>query len=482
MAEDDDRSARRDDGKPERGRFDGARPARGATGNRRSDSGPAKGRPASDKPAWKRGDDGDGQSRGGGAGEVRRGRSSDGPRGGSSADTDRRGAPRDNARRPDRDGDQRSASSRGGDQRSASSRDGERRGAPRDAERSGRPSAPGGARSGGPRAGSTGRGVGGPRDQKLWTKGGAPAGGDRSVKDGDPFEDRDPFNTRSVRPRHDDPEIPSDVKSSQLDRVARNELKTLDKENAEGVAEHLVMVARLIDDDPELAHAHALSAARRAGRIGIVRETLAITAYGIGDFALALRELRTYRRITGRDDEIPLMVDSERGLGRPEKALELGRSVPRSSLEKSVQAELAIAMSGARLDLGQPAEALRELEVVGIDPDTAYSWSAPLFAAYATVLEELGRNADAETWWRRADAAAEAFDEPADAEIVEVVEEIWVDEHEHEQGDAVADLTADGPAADGATEPDAGPSVHDVVDRDSDGDGDGDGDGDDARE
>ena len=37
------------------------------------------------------------------------------------------------------------------------------------------------------------------------------------------------------------------------------------------------------------------------------------------DDTLALRELRTYRRITGRDDQLPLMADCERGLGRPER-------------------------------------------------------------------------------------------------------------------------------------------------------------------
>jgi hypothetical protein len=201
-----------------------------------------------------------------------------------------------------------------------------------------------------------------------------------------------------------------------------------------------VMVARLIDTDPVLAHAHATSAARRAGRIGVVRETLAITAYATGDFALALRELRTYRRITGRDDELPMMVDSERGLGRPDKALELGRSVPRASLDRPVQAELAIAMSGARLDLGQPEEALRELELFGVDPTTAYAWSAPLFAAYATVLEELGRDADAEQWWARADAAAEAFGEQTDDEdVIEVeVEEFELEDDAEDESDAGA--------------------------------------------
>lgn len=289
-----------------------------------------------------------------------------------------------------------------------------------------RPSRPrtGGAGSG--RDNSRGKpprsGQGRPEEKRLWTKGGAPARGDRSAREREPEIDRDPFGTKSVRPRHDDPEIPESVTAADLDRVARNELKTLSKENAEEVARHLAMAARLIDDDPELAHRHAISASRRAGRIGVARETLAITAYAIGDYALALRELRTYRRITGRDDQLPMMVDSERGLGRPDRALELGRSVTRSSLPVPVQVELAIAMSGARLDQGNPEAALQELEIPQLDPTTAYSWSASLFAAYATVLEDLGRQAEADQWWKRADIAAEAVD-PDDDDTIEVIEE-----------------------------------------------------------
>lgn len=261
-------------------------------------------------------------------------------------------------------------------------------------------------------------------EKRLWTKGGAPARGDRDAREREVPEDRDPFGTRSVRPRHDDPVVPDDVKPADLDRVARNELKTLSKENAEGVARHLVMAARLIEEEPALAHAHAISAARRAGRIGVVRETLAITAYATGDYALALRELRTYRRITGRDDQLPMMVDSERGLGRPEKALELGRSVPRASLPVPVQVELAIAMSGARLDLGHPDAALAELQIPQLDPTKAYSYSPALFAAYAIVLEELGRGAEAAEWFTRADVAADALDETdAEDDMIDVVEE-----------------------------------------------------------
>lgn len=261
-------------------------------------------------------------------------------------------------------------------------------------------------------------------ERRLWTKGGAPARGDRDSRLREVPEDRDPFGIRSVRARHDDPAIPDDVSAKELDRVALNELKTLSKENAEGVAKHLVMSARLIESDPALAHEHAISAARRAGRIGVVRETLAITAYAIGDYALALRELRTYRRITGRDDQLPMMVDSERGLGRPERALELGRSVPRATLPVSVQVQLAIAMSGARLDLGNAEAALVELQIPQLDAANAYQYSPDLFDAYATVLEELGRTAEAQEWFDRAEIAADALGEADRSEdIVEVFEE-----------------------------------------------------------
>lgn len=281
--------------------------------------------------------------------------------------------------------------------------------------------ASGGPKRDGPKRDGHGRGDR-PRDgeRRLWTREGKPARGDASARERETPEDRDPYGTKSVRPRHDAPEIPEGVAPNELDRVARAQLKTLSKENADEVARHLVMAARLIAEDPELAHRHAVSAGRRAGRIAVVRETLAITAYATGDYALALRELRTYRRISGRDDQLPMMVDSERGLGRPEKALELGRSVPRANLPPEVQVELAIAMSGARLDLGQVDAALVELQIPQLNPDTAFSWSPALFDAYATVLEDLGRVDEAELWFTRSDLATAALSSVGEADDLEI--------------------------------------------------------------
>ncbi|PPI41351.1 hypothetical protein C5D50_02985 [Rathayibacter sp. RFBD1] len=228
------------------------------------------------------------------------------------------------------------------------------------------------------------------------------------------------------------------------------------------------MAGRLLEEDPELAHRHVLSAARRAGRIAVVRESLAISAYATGDFALALRELRTFRRISGSDEQVPLMVDSERGVGRPDKALELGRSIDRTTLSPGAQVSLAIAMSGARLDLGQAELALMELEIPQLDPDRAFSYSPDLFAAYALVLEEVGRSEEAAEWQRRADIAAQAVfaaEGGGDDETIEVIEE------EHESADAASapDRAEEGTAVDDADDyldDEEGPTAVDDADED----------------
>ena len=251
---------------------------------------------------------------------------------------------------------------------------------------------------------------------------------------------------RASRPPQSDerrvtgPEIPEEITPRDLHPSARNELKTLSKENADEVARHLAMASRLIDEQPELAHEHALAASRRAGRIALVRETVAITAYAIGDFALALRELRTYRRISGKDDQIALMVDSERGMGRPDRALETGRAVDRSALPVETRVALAIAMSGARLDRDERELALGELEIPELDPNRAFSWSPALFAARAAVLEDLGREEEARFWAERADAASAALgaaDAVNDELIVEdgLVEDEMLDEEERPEGE-----------------------------------------------
>ena len=51
-----------------------------------------------------------------------------------------------------------------------------------------------------------------------------------------------------------------------------------------------------------------------------------MTAYAAGKYSEALREFRTYRRITGDDAHLPEMVDAERALGR--EPVEMPRNNP----------------------------------------------------------------------------------------------------------------------------------------------------------
>jgi hypothetical protein len=180
------------------------------------------------------------------------------------------------------------------------------------------------------------------------------------------------------------------------------------------------MVALLIDTDPALAHRHALAASKKAGRIAVVRETLGVTAYTSGDYALALRELLTHRRISGSNDQLPLIIDSERGLKRPEKALAQATGVDRSKLAVGVRINLAIALSGARLDLGQLELAKQELEIPELTPKSVFEQSPLLFRSYAEILRELGQ--DGKKWDELADQAEKAMSE-TEEETVNLLEE-----------------------------------------------------------
>lgn len=181
---------------------------------------------------------------------------------------------------------------------------------------------------------------------------------------------------------------------SDLDRAVRARLRTLSKENAENVGLHLVMAGRLLDTDPERAYEHAQAAVQRAGRVDVVREAAGLAAYRTGRFAEALRELRTVRRLNGSSEHLAVMADCERGLGRPERALALADSSEAAELPADVQIELAMVVSGARLDLGEAEAAVAVLAAPAVRAATG-PVAARVAQARATALEAAGRPEDA---------------------------------------------------------------------------------------
>lgn len=252
---------------------------------------------------------------------------------------------------------------------------------------------------------------------------GASSSRQRPERNADAGRDRpervhNPADLRSANraDRERSPEIDEDVTGDELDRVTLRQVKTLETRNADWVAKHLVMAGRLLDDEPELAFEHALAASRRGGRLAAVREAVGLTAYAAGNYSEALRELRTFRRISGSSIHLPLMADCERGLDRPDRALEMARSEEASTLDSAGQVEMAIVVSGARRDISQPEAALAALEISQLDRNRAFSYSPRLFRAYSDVLAELGRTTEAEDWDRRAVIAEDALGIGASAE------------------------------------------------------------------
>jgi tetratricopeptide (TPR) repeat protein len=137
----------------------------------------------------------------------------------------------------------------------------------------------------------------------------------------------------------------------------------------------------------------------------VVRETAGLAAYRAGKYADALAELRTARRMTGSSIHLPVMADSERGLGRPERALELAHSAEASTLDRNARIELLIVESGARTDLGQHDAAVVVLQIPELDSKAASPTLARLRYAYSEALNRAARNNEAASWLERAMAS-----------------------------------------------------------------------------
>lgn len=202
--------------------------------------------------------------------------------------------------------------------------------------------------------------------------------------------------------RLSEPDLPDEIDVTVLDSSVLQDLRVLSKDNADRVAKHMIMASELLEDDPQLALRHARAAKNRAGRVGVVRETNGVVAYHAGEWKEALSELRAARRMSGGPGLLAVMADAERGLGRPEKALELGRTPEAEQLDEEGKIELAIVLAGARHDLGQHESALATLERLNPSLESEGYSQGRLSYAYADALLSLGRRDEAKTWFQHA--------------------------------------------------------------------------------
>ena len=302
---------------------------------------------------------------------------------------------------------ERSSSSRGSDSRSSSERPSARASGKPSSSRSSseRPySSRGSAKPSTPRpaggrsnSGSTSGAAGSRRDAESRPP-------RESQRAGAPRSDR----PRSDRPRDDRPRVPAgppipdDVTGRELDRAVRAELSGLAVGTATEVARNLVMVARLLDDDPDQAYLYAQRVRALSQRLAVAREAMGLAAYHRGLWAEARSELRAFQRMSGSQEHLAIIADCERGLGHPERALELAGSANAAALDPADRAELRIVAAGARADLGQPEAAVVTLKCAELNSRSREPWVARLRYAYADALLVIGRHDEAREWFERA--------------------------------------------------------------------------------
>ncbi len=190
--------------------------------------------------------------------------------------------------------------------------------------------------------------------------------------------------------------------------------------------------------DPEQAYRYAKAAREVAARIGVVREVTGIAAYRAGRWAEALAELRAARRLTGRGEYLPLMADSERALGRLDRALELVHSDEAKRLPRAAQIELRIVESGIRRDQGLADAAVLALQVPELSDGRLRPWSARLFYAYGEALLAAGRPEAAREAFSRAVVADEEEETDALARLDEL-DGISVEDLEEDDWDDLED-------------------------------------------
>jgi tetratricopeptide (TPR) repeat protein len=104
--------------------------------------------------------------------------------------------------------------------------------------------------------------------------------------------------------------------------------------------------------------AEAEQAKELSPRDATIRELLALSAYRLGRWDIALRELRTFRRFTGESTHMPVEMDVLRALERPKDVHEVWRAFTKMDRpRRDVEREARVVYGSFLLDEGDARRA-----------------------------------------------------------------------------------------------------------------------------
>lgn len=202
----------------------------------------------------------------------------------------------------------------------------------------------------------------------------------------------------------------------EVPRAVRREIRRAvgRAEDADEVLRHLAVgTGHLEERDGDAALPFLRWAKHLAPRVGAVREALGVALYLAEDYAGALTELQTYRRVTGSVDQNHVLADCHRALGRGvEKVAELieeMRGDPEVPLERKVEGDIVWASTLADAgDVGAGRAVLRPT-LDRVEDDEPTEAHLRLWYVAGDLAERAGAGAEARRWFQRIDEAAEGF-------------------------------------------------------------------------
>lgn len=149
------------------------------------------------------------------------------------------------------------------------------------------------------------------------------------------------------------------VPSGQLPKWVRDEIvRSTPKDRRDPAMNHLT---RAMNDFANERYRAAVPELRKAKKLSprssVVRELLGLSAYRSGQWEEALRELRTFRRITGDLMHMPVEMDCLRALDRGEDVTKTWERLQSHDVSPAVNHEARVVYASFLLDQGKPREA-----------------------------------------------------------------------------------------------------------------------------
>lgn len=140
--------------------------------------------------------------------------------------------------------------------------------------------------------------------------------------------------------------------------IADSLARVTPKNKLRAATEHLMAAAQAFADGK---HGKALREAEQAKELSpreaTVRELMGLSAYRLGRWDVALRELRTFRRFTGETTHMPVEMDVLRALDRPSDVESTWTLFRRLGGDRSTSDEAKVVFGSFLLDQDEPKRA-----------------------------------------------------------------------------------------------------------------------------